>query len=212
MDDHLLRFDKKKTFCFIDFETLNLCLNFNHNLPWQCAMLKVKGNETVDSKDFYIKWDSDLKISEDAARITRYSQLTMEQRGLPPEDVFPTIRDWLDSADYIVGHNLFHFDLYLIKDFYNMMGHNYRHLTRKIIDTNSLAKGIKFGTPYKSPDNLTEYQYRMSSTVKKGVKTNLTVLGKEYGIDHDYDNLHNALVDLDLNLKIWNKIKWQVEI
>lgn len=52
----------------------------------------------------------------------------------------------------------------------------------------------------------------MSSTVKKGVKTNLTALGKEYGIDHDYDNLHNALVDLDLNLKIWNKIKWQVEI
>lgn len=175
-------------------------------------MLKVRGDQVIDSKDFYIKWDSELKISDDAARITRYSQLTMNERGLPPEEVFPTIEDWLDNCDYIIGHNILHFDLYLIKDFYNKFGKDYRHLTKKIIDTNSLSKGIKFGIAYKSFENLTEYQYRMSSTIRKGVKTNLLAMGKDFDIDHDYDNLHNALVDLELNLKVWNKLKKQVNI
>ena len=196
MDGHLLRFDKNKVFVFIDFETLNLCLNFVHNLPWQCAMLKVKGNDIIDSKDFYIKWNSDLKISEDAMKITRYSQLKMDTKGISPEEAFPTIKDWLDNCDYIVGHNLLNFDLYLMKDFYNLMGCDYRHLTKKIIDTNSIAKGIKFGTPYKPSENFTEYQYRMTNTIKKGVKTNLTALGKEFLIEHDYENLHNAIVEI----------------
>ena len=49
----------------------------------------------------------------------------------------------------------------------------------------------------------------MSKRVK-GVKTNLTALGKEYNIDHNYDKLHDALVDLELNLKVWNKLKWKL--
>ena len=72
MDEHLLRYDKTKTFVFIDLETFNLCLNFCHNLPWQIGMIKAKGDFKTDSKNFYIKWDTDLKISEAAARITRY--------------------------------------------------------------------------------------------------------------------------------------------
>ena len=86
----LLRYDKEKTFVFIDCETFNLCLNFCHNLPWQISMLKVKGDKVIDSKDFYIKWDTHLKISKEAARITRYSQSTVDKKGLPPKEVFPT--------------------------------------------------------------------------------------------------------------------------
>jgi len=61
-------------------------------------------------------------------------------------------------------------------------------------------------------ESLIEYQYKLLHTYKKGIKTNLTALGKDYTIDHDYENLHNAIVDLELNLKVWNKIKFQVEI
>jgi len=212
MEDDLLRFDKDKIYTFIDFETCNLCLNFENNLPWQVAMLKVKGNDILDSKNFYIKWPSGFKISEEAARITRFSQLTMDQRGLPPEDVFPTVFDWLENCDYIIGHNLLCFDLYLIKGWYNLMGKDYRHLTGKIIDTLSLIKGIKFEMPYRTSENLMEYQYRMSCQIRKTIKTNLSASGKEFGIEHDYDSLHDAIVDLKLNLKVWNKLKWQVEI
>ena len=71
METDLLRFDKTKTLVFIDCETLNLCLNFCQNLPWQIAMLKTVGGKVTDSRDFLIKWDTKLKISEDARRITR---------------------------------------------------------------------------------------------------------------------------------------------
>ena len=208
----LLRYDKEKTFVFIDCETFNLCLNFCHNLPWQVSMLKVKGDDIESSKDFYIKWDNHLKIGEEAARITRYSQQTMDKRGVKPEDVYPTIKDWLDNADYIVGHNLLGFDIYLIKGLYEYMGDDYSHLTEKIIDTNSIAKGIQTDKKYDKKDNFIEYQYRTVAKRVRGVKTNLTAMGKYYNIKHDYDKLHNALVDLELNLKVWNKLKWEIDL
>ena len=58
-----------------------------------------------------------------------------------------------------------------------------------------------------------EYQYKCTCNTRvKGVRTNLSSLGKEYEIDHDYEKLHDALVDLQLNIKVWNKIKWQVDL
>lgn len=212
MDEHLLRFDKEKTYVFIDCETLNLCLNSCHNLPWQIGMIKVIGGKIVDQKDIYIKWDTDLKISDDAARITRYDQKKIDRLGVKPEEIFATVEDWLDSSDYIMGHNTLGFDVYLIKDYYKFMGKSCEHLYPKFIDTNAIAKGIKMGIPYKAGDDLLEYQYKAYHTIKKGVKTNLTALGKEFEIDVDYNNLHDAVNDLILNIKVWDKLKWQIDI
>lgn len=212
MDEHLLRFDKDKTLVFIDCETLNLCLNKSHNLPWQVSMIKVQGDRGVSQKDFFIKWDTNLKISEDAARITRYSQSKIDKHGLPPDEVFPTIQDWLDNSDYVVGHNILGFDIYLIKDLYEAHGADWKHLVNKVIDTNCVARGIKMGLQYRPESDFTSYQYRVYHTRKKGLKSSLTALGKEFSIDHDYENLHNAIVDLELNIKVWNKLKWQLEI
>ena len=47
---------------------------------------------------------------------------------------------------------------------------------------------------------------------KKGIRTNLTALGKEFDIDVDYDNLHDAVNDLMLNIEVWNKLKWQIDV
>lgn len=212
MDSHLLRFRKDKSLVFFDAETFNLCLNYCHNLPWQIAMLKVRGDRKEDEKNLYLKWDTNLKISEDAARITRYSQKTVDTLGVPPEEIFPTISDWLDNADYIVGHNVLGFDLYLIKELYKKMGKKCDHLYGKILDTNALARGVKMSLPFKQGDDITEYQYRTYNRKVKGVKTSLSVLGKEFDIQHDYDNLHDAIVDLELNLKVWNKLKYMLEI
>tara|TARA_Y100000593_G_C4266022_1_gene314809 strand:- start:3 stop:641 length:639 start_codon:yes stop_codon:yes gene_type:complete len=212
MDEDFLRFDKEKEYVFIDCETFNLCLNSCHNLPWQIAMLKVVGDRKIAEKNFYIKWDTKLEISPEAARITRFNPKTLEKKGLTPEEVFPTIEDWLDNCDYIVGHNTLGFDVYLIKDYYRYMGKPYRHIMPKMIDTNCIAKGIKFGTHYKNTEDLLQYQYKMYHERRKGIRTNLTAMGKEYEIDHDYSKLHDAIVDLELNLKVWNKLKWQIEL
>ena len=208
MDEHLLRYDKNKTIVFIDCETFNLCLNF----PWQIAMIKVKGDKKIDQKNFYLKWDTDLKISEDAARITRYDHRKVQKEGFDPKEVFPTIKDWLDNADYIIGHNILGFDIYLIKEYYKTMESNWKGLMNKIIDTNAVARGIKYNSIYTPKDDLLEYQYKILNTRKKNVKSSLTFLGKENGIEHDYESLHDAINDLDLNLKVWNKLKWQIEV
>jgi DNA polymerase III epsilon subunit-like protein len=47
---------------------------------------------------------------------------------------------------------------------------------------------------------------------KRGIKTNLAALGKEFEIKHNPDKLHDALVDLELNIKVWNKLKWMIEV
>ena len=212
MDEHLLRYNKNKNFVFIDMETFNLCLNFCHNLPWQVGMIKAKGDFKTDFKNFYIKWQTNLQISQDAARITRYDHKKVLREGLDIKEAFPTIKDWLDHADFIIGHNILGFDIFLIKELYETMGCRWDHLMNKIIDTNCMARGIKYNMPYKASDNLLEYQYKIYHTKRKDVKSSLTFLGKEFGIDHDYEKLHDAINDLDLNLKVWNKLKWQIEV
>lgn len=212
MDENLLRFNKEKEYVFIDCETFNLCLNSCHNLPWQIGMIKIKGNEILSMRKYYVKWKTHLKISVDAARITRFNPAILEKDGLPPEEVFPTMQDWLDNCDFIVGHNILGFDLFLIKDFYKYMGKSYKHLVEKIIDTNCLAKGLKFGVYYKQGENLLEYQYRIYNERRKGIKTNLAALGKEYEVEHDDSNLHDAIADLQLNVRIWNKMKWMIDL
>ena len=212
MDEHLLRFRKDKNLVFIDCETYNLCLNFCHNVTWQVSMLDTDGTKKTDERDYYIKWDTDFKISEDAARITRYDDNFVQENGKTLKQTLPTIQKWLDKADYIVGHNILGFDIYLIKELYKLHGKDYRPLIPKVIDTNCIARGIKMEIPYRAGEDFTEYQYRIYNTRRKGIKSNLIGLGKEFGIDHDYANLHNALVDLDLNLKVWNKLKYSLEL
>ena len=212
MNEDLLRFDNEKTLVLIDLETENLCLNFCGNLPWQIGMIKVKGNNVLDSKDFYVKWDRKLNVSKEAARITRFSPKKHEEKAVHIRKLFPTIEDWLDGADHIIGHNILGFDLYLIAEIYRYMGKDYLHLVDKVIDTLSLARGIKLNLPYKRTDNLLAYQYRMLNQRKKGMRCTLKALGQQFGIMHDYDHLHDALVDLELNLKVWNQLKYTVEI
>ena len=212
MDEHLLRFRKDKKLVFIDCETYNLCLSFCHNVAWQISMISTDGTYKKDERDFYIKWDTPFKISDDAKRITRYNESFFNKNGKEPKDVFPIIKKWLDGADYIVGHNIIGFDIYLIKEMYKMFGEDYKHLVPKLIDTNCIARGVKMEIPYKPEEDFTEYQYRIVNTRRKGVRSSLTALGKEFNIDHDYDKLHNAIVDLELNLKVWNKLKYALEL
>ena len=212
MDEHLLRFRKDKKLVFIDCETYNLCLSFCHNVAWQISMISTDGTYKKDERDFYIKWDTPFKISDDAKRITRYNESFVNKNGKEPKDVFPIIKKWLDGADYIVGHNIIGFDIYLIKEMYKMFGEDYKNLVPKLIDTNCIARGVKMEIPYKPEEDFTEYQYRIVNTRRKGVRSSLTALGKEFNIDHDYDKLHNAIVDLELNLKVWNKLKYALEL
>ena len=212
MDEHLLRFNNDKLFVFFDFETENLCLNFVHNMPWQLAMIKCKGGKNIGEKNYHIKWDRELHVSPEAARITGFNKKKYERLAEPYDELFPTINDWLTSADYIVGHNILGFDNHLLKEYYRKMGVSDSHLLEKFLDTNALAKCIKFGLPYQKGESLIEYQYRAHNKRKKGVRTSLNALAKEYNIEIDKEKRHDALYDLHVNLMVWNKLKHNIEI
>ena len=212
MDEHLLRFDKDKNYTFIDCETENLCLHHFHNLPWQIGMIKVKGGEIVANEDLWVEWDREINLSEGAARVTRFDKSKYDSLKKPYNKLFEKMRSWLDDCDYIVGHNVLGFDIYLINNYYKKMGLDYKHIAPKMIDTNCLAKGVKFGLKFNSEESLLAYQYKLLHTRKRGVRTNLKALAKEYEIDFDESRLHEALYDLEVNIKVWDKLKWMVEI
>ena len=213
MNAHLLRFDKTKKLVFFDFETFNLNLSFQFNRPWQTGLLWAQGDKIIKTEEYWIKWQNcDLRIGAGAAAVTHYNQEEFDSKAVFAEECFENIYNALEEADYIVGQNTLGFDLYLVRDWWRMNGKPWRHLVDKFIDTNCIARGIKMNTPYKPGDNLLEYQYRTLAKKVKGMKTNLTALGKEYNIEHDYTSLHQALSDVELNFKVWRKLIFAIEI
>ena len=220
MDNHLIRFQKKK-FLFLDFETFNVCLSDEFNLPWQVATILVetvednKGriiNRERGRQDLYIKWDTDLKISKEAKIITKYSDSKFKKRCIPEEEAFKIIYNLVEQADYLVGHNFLGFDIYLLRNWYRKHGKNYDNLPHKTLDTFAMAKSVALNHPYKNNEcSLLEFQMKMIGIRKKGIKTNLGALGKSNQIEHDYSKLHDALVDLELNVKVWDKLKYQID-
>lgn len=178
-------------------------------------MLEVVGEQVVKEHNIYIKdWKTDLEIGTEAARITRYNPYIVETQGISPEEAFPVISKALDECDYVMGHNILGFDLYLIKEYYKMFGRDYRHLVDKIIDTNCLAKAVKTGLNYSKDkyDSLLDFQYPMQGLRQKGLKSSLTALGKEYNLEFDEEKLHDGIFDLYLNLQVWNKLKYSLDI
>ncbi len=215
MDDHLLRFRKDTKYVFLDLETFNLNLNFIHNRFWQLGILEVKGEKIVNSLDLRINWPDapHLKISADAARITRYDQAEHNMKAIPEGEAFKIAWPIIERAEYIVGHNILSFDLPLLKEWALMHNTAWKWIVPKIIDTDAISRGIKMDLNYDpKTHNFTEYLYRMKAIHAKGVKTSLTTLGKEFNIDHDYETLHEAINDLSLNLKVWNQLKWKIEL
>jgi len=211
--EDLLRFDKKKKLLFLDFETENLCLYHVQNLAWQGAMLKAEGDEIKDTYATFIKWHRPLNVGAIAAQVTRYDAAKVASFGVDYKVVIPKFVEWTQDADYIIGHNILGFDIYFLMFFYRQCGQNPFGIAEKMIDTHCLAKGIKLNHHFDfKKQSLLEYQYQMLHTIAKGVKTKTDVLGPEYGIEHDYANLHDALNDIQLNFKIWQKIKFMVEI
>lgn len=212
MENNLIRFNKEAKITFLDFETFNLCLSFQFNRPWQIGILEVVGNEIVKSHDVIVNWgDCGLSISEGAAKVTGYDHNRVLRDGISPEEAFHLMDSTIKDCDYFIGHNILGFDMHLLYEYYKMFGAK-TDIIDKSIDTNCLAKAVAFEIPFQKTDDLLSFQFKMYHKIKKGVKTRLEVLGKGYGIDHDYDNLHDAVCDLMLNKKVWDKLKFQLDI
>lgn len=213
MNSHLLRYNKTKKIFLFDFETCNLNLFFDINRPWQVAWLTFDLNKVHDIQERKMKWnDFEIKIKPEVAMINHFNQSIYDREAVDEKIVFNEMYAKIEQTDYLMAHNGLGFDIFFLREWYKRHGKNYKLLHHKMIDTNCLAKGKKMNIIYSQDKDLTEYQFKLLSKKVKGIKTKLGIIAKEYNIEHDYANLHDAKTDILLNKKVWDRIKLEVEI
>jgi DNA polymerase III epsilon subunit-like protein len=210
----LLRFNDKQQYCFFDEETYSLNL-LTDNPPWQHSSILATKNEIIEEQDHFINWGGRFHMSRDAARITGYSEEKVKLIGKDPLEVWNHFEPLLLNDDIILcGHNVLFFDLYIINQWARYLGKRPIYNIHRVLDTNAVARMMKLGI---KPDraHFIQQQYAMgtlSREKRKGVKTSLGVLAKEFGIQVDDSKLHNSIYDLSINLQVLQKLLWAVEI
>ena len=213
MNEELLRFKKNQKYLIFDYETCNLNLSAAENKPWQLGFVISMGSKILDKHDLYIEWD-ELNISKDAERITNFSRIKYDKLKQDSEKCLNLFEKYLYDKDYmIVGHNVLGFDVYMHNIHRNLLGKttDYSYINR-VIDTNCLARAIKNDISFSRKVPLISWQYKLLNFRKRGVKTNLKQLCKDYSIEFDDKKLHEALYDVEKTNEVLQKMLWQIEI
>ena len=121
-------------------------------------------------------------------------------------------KDLFDKNNIIIGQNLLGFDVYMVDIWRKGLSEplDQEYISR-IIDTKALATAIAKNIPYTSGDFI-NWQYRLLHYRERGLKTSQAFLLKHYGIDHDPKRLHDALYDIEMNFKIFQKQLFDLEL
>lgn len=213
MNEDLLRFKHNQKYLIFDYETCNLNLSSAENKPWQLGFIITEGSRIIDKQDLYIGWD-ELDISKEAERITNFSRIKYDKLKIDAVKSLDIFEKYLYNNEYmIVGHNVLGFDVYMHNIHRNLVGKNsdYSYINR-VIDTNCLARAVKNDISFSKSDSLISWQYKLLNFRKRGVKTNLRQLCKDYSIDFDDKKLHEALYDVEKTNEVLQKMLWQIEI
>jgi DNA polymerase III epsilon subunit-like protein len=180
------------------------------------AMINTVGGEkSGNDHNILINWGSDFKFSKGAEAMAHsYSEERMNKEGVKPIEALKILSENLNNCDGIVGHNILGFDIYLIKCIYNKLGRPYPDILSKkpVFDTFAMAKGYFNNIPYQKGDDFVFYQYKVLNQIIKGSKNSLSKVASNFNIEYDESRLHDGLYDLELNVQIWNKLKYQVDI
>lgn len=208
----LIRF-RTDPFLLLDTEGESLSLGFAR--PWQVswAIATLKGGiEKVTTR--YIHF-ADLDVSAEAAVKTRFDKDKYAKEALPANEVLSELNADLYSDAYrIIWQNGLGYDYWVHCNWMRACGHkpNDSYLTRTI-DTHAILKARKKGwTPdITNPESFLRWQYQAVGYVEKGLKTNLTEVGHEMKIEHDYATTHDAESDIRLMFKVFQKAVYDVE-
>lgn len=213
MKDNLLRFNNKQKYILFDFETCSLNLGSLDNKPWQLSFLIAQGKKILEKKNFYLAW-SDLPISEDARRITRFNEKKYKKESIDPIFALKEFEKYLYDPNYlIVGHNILGFDVYIHGILRQLCGFapDYSYIDR-CVDTNCLARGIKNKINFDGAEAFVAWQYKLLHHRVKGVRTSILQLCKDYQLKFDEKKLHDALYDISINFEIFMKQLWEVQV
>ncbi|MEK6879545.1 MAG: hypothetical protein AABY22_08060 [Nanoarchaeota archaeon] len=207
-----LRDNPSQIYICFDCETESLSL-FGKNRPWSISWLLYQNGKILEQHNRFILWE-DLNMSKGAAQVTRFNYEEYRKKAEDANKVLDDFEVYLHDSKYvIIFHNGTNFDQYIIKNWHEDLGrkNDYSYLERAI-DTNSLARAIKKGVKKIERKDWKLMNFRFGNYREKGLKTNLTALGKEFNIMVDYDSLHDSGADIILNIKVFDQLKYQIEI
>lgn len=218
MEDFLdnLKYNNDQKYIVIDGESCNLNLGLIDNKAWQWGLLECKGKNIINEHNILINWP-EINVSPEAAVVTRFDHAKVKREGIDPKKALDIVDSFIYNPEYLIlFHNGLGFDIFLHNLHRKNLGieTDYSYLPR-CLDTNALAKGIKKNFKWDKNCDFITYQWRLVNFNERGLKTNLTALGKENNIGEaegiDYMNLHDATADVRLLWLIWNKwIKWNL--
>ncbi len=205
----LLRFsDQKLLLADGECNRVNLLMD---NLPFQWTFMVAQKNRILESHDHYLYWPG-YKMGEGAARVTRFQQHWVTN-GDDPTEILDKWEEYaLDPQYLIVGHNIMGFDCPLWNLWRERLGRKRTwEMLSRVVDTHLLARAYKEGW---KPDreNLLRWQFKVSNGHRKGVKTNLSLMATEFGIEFDPNRMHDAGYDLGVNLQVYWKLVNLMEI
>ncbi len=210
--ENLIRYKKDLKVVFADAEAENL-----HTVtakPWQFAFSVYHGDELIEEQNLFPWWDN-LDVSPKAAQITRFNYHDYKSRACDNKEAWAKWSRYRDDNSYVkVFHNGLHYDSMINASWARGIGvePTYEWLL-DVIDTNCTVKARKKGIvpDLSSRIAFLAFQFRMSDLVEKGLKSNLTAVGKEHGINVDYETLHDGMNDVHLLEAIFHKEKYVCE-
>ncbi len=195
------------------FDTETTGLNLFYTIPWQLSYLICKGPKIEKTVNKYLWWPN-LKLSEDAARITRFNYLEYKEKAEDPKKVYEEFADYLYSTNYLnIGQNSLGYDIYILNTLRRLLGMkpDWSFLHRSY-DTACLGKFLIYTAPPQIQDNKLLWQFQLRNSWEKGKKASLSALGKYFDIEVDEENRHDALVDIKLTFEVFKKEIWKIEI
>lgn len=210
MEDLLrFKFDQK----YIIFDTETEGLNLVSSKPWQLAWIEATGKKITKKQNRFLKWD-DLKVSDDAARVTGFNYEIYATKAEDPRAVYKEFMDLIMQNDVIiVGQNLLGYDIYILGVIARLLGVEIDYsFVNRIFDTKAIATAIAKESKTPDKDDFVAWQLKWLHYRERGLKSNQKHLLEHYGIEFDANKLHDALYDIEKNFEIFLKQIWELEL
>lgn len=207
---NLLKYNYTQKYNLFDVETggLNLISSIPTQVSWMIFSLK----EQFELHDHYIYWPkSELPMSKGAAAVTRFNYDIYKERAEDPKKILEKFEDYLYSRDYkIVGHNILGYDTMIINAWRRKLGlkPRYDYILGRTYDTLALSKAMKLDIKpdLTSDEAFLAWQYKILGIIKRGLRTSISNMLKEFNIQFNENELHNAGVDIIKNAEIFKKL------